>query len=66
MSASVINEKVNLKPATVCSVDGGIYVACGDGTVLLLDRVQLEGSKAMQSCELLRGHKIEKGMKLGE
>ncbi|MBR3594428.1 MAG: methionyl-tRNA formyltransferase [Clostridia bacterium] len=66
MSAKVMENKVNLEPATVCSTDGGIYVACGEGTVLLLDKVQLEGSKAMQSSELLRGHKIEKGMKLGE
>ncbi len=66
ISATVCDEKTELEAATVCSADGGIFVACGEGTVLRLDMVQLEGSKAMQSFELLRGHKIEKGMKLGE
>ncbi len=66
MAATVCDIKTSESPATVCSVDGGIFVACGDKTVLRLDTVQLEGSKAMSGVELLRGHKIEKGMKFGE
>ncbi len=66
MSATVCTDKTALAPATVCSTEGGIYVACGEGTVLRLDKVQLEGSKAMSGEELLRGHRIEKGMKFGE
>ena len=66
MPATVFADETGNKPAEICSTDGGIFVACGKGTVLRLDTVQLEGSKAMSGAELLRGHKLEKGMKLGE
>jgi methionyl-tRNA formyltransferase len=35
--------------------ENGITVSCGDGE-LVLDRVQLPGSRAMNTAELLRGH----------
>ena len=66
MSATVLDDNSGYAPSEICSTDNGICVACGGGTVLRLDTVQLEGSKAMSSAELLRGHKLEKGMKLGE
>lgn len=66
MSASVPDIKTDSHPGTVCCVEGGIFVACGNSTVICFDRVQLEGSKAMSGAEMMRGHKIEKGMKFGE
>ena len=66
MSATVLDIKTDAECASVISTDDGICVACGENTVLRFDRVQLEGSKAMTSAELLRGHNLNKGMKLGE
>ena len=66
MSATVLDTKTNEEPAVVIGTEGGLCVACGNDTALRFDRVQLEGSKAMTSEELLRGHNLNKGMKLGE
>ncbi len=44
----------------------GLFVSSGNGTVLCLNTVQLEGSKAMSGADMLKGHPLEKGMKIGE
>ena len=52
-------------PGTVLQAqEGGIFVACGEGT-LVLTEVQLEGKKRMDTASFLRGYKIEKGTLLG-
>ena len=49
------------EPGTVIKTDkNGIYVACGEG-VLVLSKVQLEGKKRMDADAFLRGCKIEAG-----
>lgn len=53
------------KAGTVISLDGGICVACGDGKVVSLKTIQLEGKKRMNYSDFLRGHPIEKGTVLG-
>lgn len=40
-------------------------VQCGNGTLLQLDEVQLEGSRRMTAEEFIRGRKLEKGQQLG-
>ncbi len=51
--------------ATVIRADGeGLLVACGDGAILIKE-FKPEGKKKMPVSEYLRGHKIEKGTKLG-
>lgn len=57
--------KTEEKAGTVISLDGGICVACGDGKIVLLKTVQLEGKKRMNYSDFLRGHPIEKGTILG-
>jgi len=53
-------------PGEVLSSDeDGIRVACGEGAVLIKE-LKIEGKKKMTVSEYLRGHKIEKGTKLGE
>jgi methionyl-tRNA formyltransferase len=42
----------------------GLGVACGDGCVLYLARIQREGRKAMPSAEVLRGFPIPPGTRL--
>ena len=48
-------------PGEIVNTVGGITVACGEGTGLILKEVQLEGSRRMTAEELLRGHRTEKG-----
>ncbi|MBQ9106977.1 MAG: methionyl-tRNA formyltransferase [Clostridia bacterium] len=48
-------------PGEIVDTVGGITVACGDGSGLILKEVQLEGSRRMTAEELLRGHRTEKG-----
>ncbi len=47
-------------PGTVLSTDGGLEVACGEGSLLLLD-VQGEGKRRMQAADFLRGHPLAVG-----
>lgn len=61
-----IGEKTGKENGTVVSLENGILVACGGGTTLRLLDVQLESSKRMKSTELLKGHSVNIGDKLGE
>ena len=45
--------------------DPGMLVACGDGSVLSLDELQMEGKKRMPAAEFLRGHQVKAGEQLG-
>ncbi len=42
-----------------------LMVGCGDGTMLCLDEVQMEGKKRMGAAEFLRGYQIRSGERLG-
>lgn len=53
------------EPFSVVSLDGGICVGCGENSLRLLS-VQLESAKRMKATELLKGHIINIGDKLGE
>ncbi len=56
---------MNGEPFSVLSLDGGICVGCKNKALRLID-VQLESSKRMKSTELLKGHTVNIGDKLGE
>ena len=65
-AAKALDEQTSASPGCVVSSGkDGIAVACGDGGVLLLQRVQLPGGKAMDAGAFLLGHTVEKGMLLG-
>ena len=49
---------------TVVSVSP-LTVACGDGTSLILEEIQMEGARRMESAEYLRGHPIAVGTVFG-
>ncbi len=53
-------------PGEVLCAEGRLTVACGGHTALELVRVQLEGKKPMTAADLLRGHPIPAGTRLGE
>jgi methionyl-tRNA formyltransferase len=40
-------------------------VGCGDGSLLALDEVQLEGKRRMSAAEFLRGNQVRSGERLG-
>jgi methionyl-tRNA formyltransferase len=47
-------------------VDGGyLRVGCGQGTVVELDEVQVEGKRRMSAAEFLRGYQVSGGERLG-
>ena len=53
-------------PGEVLCAAGKLTVACGEHTALELVRVQLEGKKPLTAADLLRGHPIPAGTRLGE
>jgi methionyl-tRNA formyltransferase len=42
-------------------LDGGLRVACGEGTALALLRLQRAGKAEMATAELLRGFPLDSG-----
>ncbi len=40
---------------------GGMRVACGDGTIFILERAQLAGKKAVSAVDLMNGLRLEAG-----
>ncbi|WP_433973910.1 methionyl-tRNA formyltransferase [Tunturiibacter lichenicola] len=52
--------------AGVLIVDGDVLkVGCGNGSLLVLDEVQMEGKKRMSAAEFLRGYQVKSGERLG-
>ena len=65
-AAQATDRKTKASPGTVVSAGKeGIGAACGDGCVLLLQKVQLPGKKAMDAGAFLLGHTVETGTVLG-
>ena len=65
-AAKAAERRTKAAPGTVVfSGKEGIGVACGDGGVLLLTKVQLPGKKAMDAGAFLLGHTVETGTVLG-
>ncbi|MDD4716019.1 MAG: methionyl-tRNA formyltransferase [Oscillospiraceae bacterium] len=53
-------ERTGQRPGTIIRGDDhGLFVACGNGEVLLITRLQAEGGKKMNASDYLRGHKLE-------
>lgn len=61
----LLDKKTDAQSGEVISTDNEILVACGDGKVIALTQIQLEGKKRMAASDFLRGHAIEKGTLLG-
>lgn len=58
-SSCLTDEKTGLDVGKVKEDKDSILVACGDGMILSLTSVQLEGSKRMDAKSFLLGHKID-------
>jgi methionyl-tRNA formyltransferase len=51
-------------PGEIVSLNGGIEVACGTGSVII-ETLQLEGGKKVGWSEFIRGHRLTPGTRLG-
>lgn len=58
--AATTESERKAQPGTIIESDDRLAVACGEGTLYLLE-VQLEGKRKMSAGDFLRGHKIETG-----
>jgi len=54
-----------LAPGTILTEGGRLAVACGEGTLLVLLEVQLEGRKRLSARDFANGARVESGQTLG-
>ncbi len=52
----------NLTPGAVVSLDRGINVACGDGTVLRITELQMEGKRRIDWKNFANGNRVDAGV----
>jgi len=53
-------------PGTLLASSGGLHVVCGQGSVLELTSVKLEGRKQVPAVEFARGARLQAGERLGK
>ena len=53
------------EPGTLVLTEREMLAVCGQGTMIALDEVQLEGKKRMMAAEFLRGFQVKAGERLG-
>jgi len=56
------DEKSDKKPGEIVRAENGISVACGDGKIISIKELQLQGGRRMSADDFLRGHKIDMGV----
>jgi len=62
----VPEEKDQAPPGTLLESGGGLRVVCGQGSVLELTSVKLEGRKQVSAAEFARGARLQAGGRLGK
>ncbi len=62
----VSKEKADAAPGTLLASSGGLRVVCGQGSVLELTSVKLEGRKQVSGVEFARGARLQAGERLGK
>ena len=58
LEARISKEKTDLKPGTLFKLNKQLAVVCGQGSILIIDELQISSKKKMTSKEFLRGHQI--------
>jgi methionyl-tRNA formyltransferase len=53
------------EPGVLIVQGEALLVGCGDGSLIGLDEVQLEGKRRMSAADFLRGHQVRNGERLG-
>jgi len=62
----VSKEKAEGAPGTLLATSGGLRVVCGQGSVLELTSVKLEGRKQVSAVEFARGARLQAGERFGK
>ena len=62
---TIMPETTRHAPGTLLEAKKEILIACGDGTVLRIDRLQPDGGKCMAAADYLRGHALLPGSLAG-
>ncbi len=62
----VSNEQADVEPGTIVSGNGKLRVACGQGTLLELSTVKLEGRKQVSAAEFANGARLQSGERFGK
>ena len=62
----VSNEPAEAEPGTIVSGTGKLWVACGQGTLLELSTVKLEGRKQVSAVEFANGARLQPGERFGK
>ncbi len=62
---SVVDETAAGEPGELRTRDEDLLVICGEGSVLALTEVQLEGKRRMSAADFLRGSPVASGERLG-
>ncbi len=62
----VSKEKAGGRPGTLVECEGRLQVICGQGSVLALTSVKLEGRKQVTAAEFARGARLQAGERLGK
>ena len=59
LATTVLDETTGKAPGSVVAADKtGLKLACGDGCVLRIDRLQADGGKRLAAADYLLGHPI--------
>lgn len=67
LAAHAANEKKDLPAGTIFEAGkNGIKIACGGGTVLVIDTLQPDGGKRMKASDFVRGHPISEMESAGQ
>ena len=53
------------EPGTLHVADGALLAACGGGTCLAIEELQMEGKRRLVAAEFLRGFQVKPGERLG-
>lgn len=64
--APVSNEKTEAEPGTILGGGGRLRVACGQGSLLELNTVKLEGRKQVSAAEFANGARLQPGERFGK
>ena len=65
-SMRLIDELSAGEPGSLIVRGDDLLVICGNGSMLALDEVQLEGKKGMTAAEFMRGFQVKNGERLGQ
>jgi methionyl-tRNA formyltransferase len=61
-----LTENFDGKPGEIVDTSNRLVCMCGDGKVIEILEIQAEGKRKTDTASFLRGHRIDKGIILGE